>query len=293
MIPYKLHIKVLALSTFFIVCCSPDINSQGIDIYSGWQKRAFIGMNLNPSVTTITNKEIASIYGNSSTGLNSFSGSLETGIMFSRYFGIVTGVGYKSYTSDISLSSFNISYDTIDSENDYYKRYVSGNDITENQKISFLSVPIAVNIQIPFSKTIGLSMQSGVNMLFSMNSSYSSSGSFTYEGYYSKYNVRVSDIPFEGFEAGYKNQTEGDLKIKSFNYDFFASGGLYLNIKKKLQLSFGAIYSKILSDISDYEPSSSFRLSSMPDNLNSMMAGSAKVTAQSIGINFGLRYFLK
>jgi hypothetical protein len=293
MILINLHIRPIIITAVIIVSCTIKIHSQGIDINSGKQGRFVIGINLSPVKTTITNVGISEISKNLTSEKNSYSGSVEAGYMFSRFFGVSTGVGYSSYTSDISLGSYDDNYDTLDADNDTYKRYIMGKSISETQNISYLSIPLALIIQLPFGDKVGFQIQSGVNLLFAMNSTYKSSGTFDYEGYYPKYNVRVSDIPFEGFEKGYLNDEEGVLRIAPFNTDFFASGGMYVNIQKKLQLSLGAIYRKVLSDIADYDQVSSFRLSSMPDNLNSMMAGSEKVTAQSFGINFGIRYFFK
>jgi hypothetical protein len=122
---------------------------------------------------------------------------------------------------------------------------------------------------------------------------YSSTGTFTYSGYYPAYKVTIEDVPFEGFQSNVNNADEGDLVLKSLYPDLIFSGGVYYLLKDKLHLSLGFYYDRILSDLSGYSETDEFVLSTKPDEINSLMGSGNKVTAKSIGIGFGVRYFIK
>ena len=290
-----IHIKQILLVVFVILCSKNDLSSQGTDLSPGKQNHLFIGLNISPSQTSILPSWSSTVEKLNSTKGNSIFGGLEAGYFFSRYFGLSTGIGYSQYTSDLTLDKYNTDYDTTDSDvpSDNYKRYITGSDIKEIQKITFLNIPFAANIIIPFNETFGLYLQAGINVLIPMKKLYSSEGTFTYKGYYPVYNVLISDIPYEGFKTDYSNSDEGSLVIKSLNAELAASGGVSLTFQNKVNISLGVIYNKLISDLSGYTQSNKYRLSSVPDQMRSLMEGSTKTSASSMGLRISLKYYLK
>lgn len=292
MITKRLYIKLLSLTLVLMVICLNYGYSQSTDISSGKESHFYLGFSISPDRTSITNTGTSTILNLTSSGKGSLQAAIEAGYSFNKFFGISTGIGYSSYLTSLSLATYDNSYDTTDNV-ESYKRIISGTNIAETQKISFLSIPLMVNFQIPLNDNFGIYVQSGVDFLVPLKTTYSSSGTFTYTGYYKTYNVYITGLPYEGFEQGYKNVAEGDLKIKSFILELSTSAGATFTLQKKLQVSMGLMYCKMLSDISDYSSSASFKLSSFPDQMRSMMEGSTKTTASSIGLKIGLRYYLK
>ncbi len=290
---YSHHIRFILSITLVLFACLTNLNSQGIDINAGRKKGIYLGVNISPLKTSIANGGSGSVSGIIASSETSLSSSIDVGYSFSKNFGIYSGIGFITYSGKQELGSYSISYDTIDSEKDSYKRYIDGSNISESQKITFLTVPLGLNIDIPVSDKIGFFLQPGINFLFTINSAFDNSGTFNYEGYYSKYNVRVSDIPFEGFEKEAHNVVGGELMIKSFNYELFTVAGMQVTLNKKLKLIIAGEYHKLLSDISGYSPSSTFRLTTKPNQMNSLMAGSDDVSAKAFGVRIGIRYFLK
>lgn len=290
-----LVVRQIIIIGIILIFNALDGFSQGTDLRSRRKHSFYFGFNFCPTKTSIINSGISTISALSSAKKNSLSGNIEAGYYFSRFFGLATGIGYSAYTSNISLGVYNNSYDTVDSDTprENYTRYISGRDIKEIQKISMLNVPLIVNLRIPVNEIFGLYLQSGVNLSIPIKSHYSSSGLFTYEGYYSAYNIRITDIPYEGFEKDYNNNSEGELKVNSFNAELIASGGVSYAIHNKVQISLGVMYSKLLSDLSDYPSTTAFRLSSVPDQMKSIMEGSSKVTASSMGVRLGIQFYLK
>jgi len=68
---------------------------------------------------------------------NSINFGLDFGYFFSRVAGISVGAGYGSYSTELSLDSCSIKFQTTDSENESYEMRITGKSISENQKFLF------------------------------------------------------------------------------------------------------------------------------------------------------------
>lgn len=253
----------------------------------------FVGLSLGPSQTTISNEGTLSVANLVSNSQNSFGGTLEIGYFFSKSIGVSSGLAFTSYQSQLTLGTYQNSFNTTDSENEAYERRVYGTGIKEVQKIGFLSLPVCLNIRLPLNKKIGFFLQSGINLAIPVTKKYTSSGTFTYKGYYPAYNVLLENLPAYGFPSNTYGVTEGALGIKSLNINALVSAGFDFLIQKNIQIGVGVSYSKSLSNISDYASPDKFQLSSDANQINSLMGGSSKTTVQSLGVNVRLRYFLK
>jgi hypothetical protein len=257
------------------------------------QKKWFIGVSGGPAQTNISFDGTSVISAAVAAKEVSYCLSVDAGYWFSKCFGFSTGIGLSPYLSQLSLDTYANSLDTIDSENENYERRISGNSISETQKIYFLEIPVSLIFQYPFSKSIGFYLQGGINLAIHVGNNYSSSGTFSYSGYYPAYNVVLEDIPYEGFKSNVKNDVSGELKVKTLNPELTTSGGLYFNNQKHFQISVGFFYKSFFSDISEYAAVETFQLSTHEDQLRSLMEGSQKTTASSMGILISLRYYLK
>ncbi len=290
--PRIIYIRPLLFIVIMILCFQHDIFSQGTDIRFSNQKHFYLGFSFSPAQTSILDNGSSSIAQVKSEKKNSFFGSFEIGYSFSRVIGISTGIGYSSYVTDLSLASYTNAYDTTDSENEQYNRRISGKDIIETQKISFLYIPLSLNLQIPFSESFGLYLQAGINFSKPMQKNYNSTGTFSYSGYYPEYNVLIEKVSYEGFLSENKNSVSGELITKSLYQELFSSAGFQFTIHNSVQISLGVFYNKLLSDLSDNPSTATFQLSSIPNQMKSMMLGSTKATAQSMGLKIVLRFYL-
>jgi hypothetical protein len=193
----------------------------------------------------------------------------------------------------LSLNSYTNKFNTIDSENETYERRVSGSDIKEIQKISFLNVPLCINFQIPTDGKFAIFLQAGVNLSIPLTYKYNSSGIFTFTGYYPAYNVLLQNLPDYGFPSNSTIISNGKLELKPTVFDGLARAGFQLFISEKIQIALGVTYSRSLSNISKYTSPDKFQLSSDIDQINSMMGGSSKTITQSVGLNLSFRYYIK
>ena len=295
MIHTKFNIRLLLLIGVLFILLHPEGYSQGTDIRSGKQKHFYIGFGFSPAQTSIVYTGTSTISKVTSVKKGSLFFSTEIGYSFSKVFGISTGFSYGTYATDLTLASYNASYDTTDSEHESYTRFIDGNNITETQKISFVEVPLALNLHIPFSDKFGMYLQSGVNFSIPMQKTYSSTGTFSYSGYYSTYKVLLEGISEEGFLSNNKNDVSGNLNVKSMYQELFASAGFQLTFQS-VWISIGGFYSMMLSDMSGTSSGSTstgtFRLSTKPDQMRSMMEGSTKGKAGAMGLKIALRFYL-
>lgn len=285
--------EIILITVSILLLLATDTGAQGIDINAGKRKGLFLGLSLSPATTSILNEGSGPVTVNKTTPAMTVSAMFEAGYSVSGNISFSTGIGFSSLSSSFEIENYTNSYDTTDSELENYKRIIDGSRIHETQKITFLTVPLNINIVIPVSDKFGFYFRPGLNVLFNLNSTYENSGTFDYSGYYSKYNVTISDVPFEGFETGVNNTGSGELMIKSLNYGLNVSAGADIKLLRNLSLTVGVDYHKILSAISGYPASTSFKLSTNPDQMNSIMAVCDDISASSFGIGIGIRYFFK
>lgn len=255
--------------------------------------KLFIGINVGSSVSQKINSTVKSISGLTHVDKNTFSGSFELGYFFSRSFGLSTGLEYSTYSTEFSLKSYENKFTTTDSEKETYERLISGSGIKEIQNISFLKVPFCLNLQFFLGKRFGLYIQAGANLVLPLKKEYTGSGTFTYAGYYPAYNVTFQNLPAYGFQSKAAVSTNGQLELKSTNFEGLGGAGFQCFISKKIHVTLGATYSRSLSTISGYTAPEKFQLSSDVAKINSMMGGSSNVTAQSLRLRLGIRYYLK
>ena len=295
MIHTKFNIRLLLLIGVLFILFHPEGYSQGTDIRSGKQKHFYLGLGISPAQTSIVYTGASTISKVTSAKKGSLFFSTEIGYSFSKVFGISTGFGYGSYATDLTLDSYNANYAATDSESEAYTRYIDGSNITEAQKISFVEIPLALNLHIPFSDKFGMYLQSGVNFSIPMQKTYNSTGTFSYSGYYSAYKVLLEGISYEGFLSDNKNDVSGSLNVKSMYQELFASAGFQLTFQS-VWISIGGFYNMMLSDMSGTSSTSpstgTFQLSTKPDQMKSMMEGSTKGKASAMGLKIAFRFYL-
>ena len=269
-----------------------SVYSQGTD-YSrgqGEPKKLFVSISLDPAQTSIIN-EFNSLALTSKAG-NSLNGKIEFGYYFSKSFGISIGLGYSSFSSKLLLNKDTCSFRANDSEEDYTMQ-VTGKSITEDQKIAFLSIPLCLAFRLPLGNKWSFLLQAGLDFGIPILKTYSESGIFTYEGYYKEYPVLLHDIPKFGFATDTSTKVSGNYLLKSFNVNIMAVGSIQYSLSEKISISIGIYFTRSLTNISAYKKADPFLLSTKLSELNSFMEGSSNTGVQALGLNIGLRYYIK
>jgi hypothetical protein len=282
-------IKNILLMACLVLGSGQALFSQGNDSIRG--KGLFAGISLGPTQTQVLNEGTSAVSDIVSGNGNSFSGVAEVGYFFSKYIGLSSGIGFSSYKANVTLADWQSNFNATDSENQNFEMRASGTNISEDQKLSYLNIPVYLNLRLPIKGKIGLFLQTGVNLAFLTGKDYTSNGIFTYKGYYSKYNVVLENLPQYGFPTNKATTAQGSLGVKSFTVFAVASAGVDYFVAEKYQIALAATYNKSVSDILANPASTQYQLSPAADQINSFMGGSSKVTAQSIGISVSLRYY--
>jgi hypothetical protein len=284
--------KAILTEIFFSILITSGY-SQGTDSRSSSGSKMYAGIFINPLKTGIANEKFSS-----GSTLNNASGSglniaIEGGYFFTDLLGVSIGAGYGSYAATVSMDSYTTSYTTTDTENESYEMRISGKAISENQKISFISIPVCLNVKYPFTEKIGGYAKAGISFNIPLSKTYAGSGTFTYDGYYPAYPVLLQNVPAYGFPTDLSTVASGDLQINSFNIGIVASGGAYYALNDNMQILIGIQFNKSIGNISGYKADANYRLTSKATELNSVMGGSTTAGVQAIGLSIGFKYYLK
>jgi hypothetical protein len=253
----------------------------------------FTGFNSTISKSQIITEGTGSVADMKPVPGNSFSGTIETGYFFSGSFGFTTGVGINSFSSGSSLDNYSNKFTATDSENEPYERRITGSAIKEDQNITFLNIPLLLNLRIPGRSIFGIYIDCGINFSVPLTSEYISEGTFSFTGYYPSYNVLLENLPEYGFQNNATVSASGHLELNSYVIEGIASAGFQFLIANNFQLSLGATYARSLSSFSVYTGQDKFQLSPDVESINSMLGSSYNSVAESMGIRVSLRYFFK
>lgn len=285
-------IRISAGAFLLLLILSENIYSQSTNLSYSVQKHLFLSVNLNPVQTSLITKT-DSLKGLKSTNKNGMGFSIEAGYFFSKYLGVSAGVGLQTCGSQFDLDSYKKWYGATDSEGDQYNRLVSGSAIKETQKITFLTIPVTLRFQIPFNEKFGIFLNPGLTLLIPFGKSYSGTGTFSYGGYYPAYDIFMTDVDWEGFQSNQSSNVSGKLDLKSMIPSFSGSAGIQYVIKDNLKITLGILSMSTLGVISDTKPVKDFRLSEMPNTMNSISNGGSSAEVKITGINISLVYLLK
>ena len=288
-----IYFRILILVLFWFILISQAVYSQDTESHNKPVKegKMFIGFTLDPVQTKISNDEFSSAL-KIDEGM-SVNMTVNFGYFFTSKAGITIGAGYSSYSSELSLDSTSIKYQTIDSENENFEMRIAGKSIIEDQKISMLSIPVCAYLRFSVSEKIGIYLRPGLSFNIPLSKTYDGNGTFTYDGYYADYPVLLQNLPEYGLPSNLNTSSSGTLELKSFNTALIASGGMSYSVNNNISLLLGFCFSKSLGNISSYTHDPNYKLSSKANELNSIMAGSSSAGFQSFGISLGFMYYLK
>jgi hypothetical protein len=290
----------IKLSRFIIITLlltalvNEAVYSQGTDSRKTYSNRdkLYLGIILVPQTTAIKNEGF-STFKLASEKSNSINYGIEGGYFFSKFAGIIIGAGMSSYSGKSSLDSYSTSFTTKDIENESFEMRISGNTISEDQKVSFMSIPVCLNLRYSAGKKLGFYVRGGTSFNIPLVKSFNGSGIFTYEGYYPAYPVLLQNLPLYGFPSNVNTNSSGTLEIKSISLGLTASGGTSFYLNDLFQLSLGVYFNKSLGSISGYKSDSNFKLTTKANELKSIMEGSSAADVQAFGVSIGFRYYLK
>jgi len=287
------YIRKIAITTVLVPAMCSAAYSQGTDSRMKFTKeeKIFAGIIITPQTTGISNGNFVSTVPLRQNNGMSMNLALEGGYFFSKMVGISIGAGMGSYSSEQVLDSCSIKFNATDSDLESYEMRIKGKSITEIQKLSFLSIPVCIIMKMRAGDKLGFFIRAGLSFDIPMTKTWEASGVFTYDGYYAAYPVLLHNIPGY-FPANMNTSSEGTLEVKSFSQTIIASGGAFIRLNESVHISLGATFNRSLGSISAYS-TDSYRLTSEPGQLNSIMGGAENAGVTGLGVSLGLRYYLR
>ena len=172
-------------------------------------------------------------------------------LAFSCFFtptvGFQTGIGVQSFNA---LSTLNLTESTtaIDSDGDQYVFKSNFINWQENQQVLFLDIPLTGQFRKLLNSNLGLLATVGAKISIPLSSTYrTTGGEIVTSGYYSQWNVELTDMPQHGFTTITQSYT-GKYSLKPTYMAIAEFGGIY-KISEKIDLYAGAYFNYGLNNV--------------------------------------------
>lgn len=157
---------------------------------------------------------------------------------FSPHWGLQTGIGFQSFNS-LSTLNTTTSVADVDIEGDTYQYRTYYKNWQEQQQALFMEIPLELQYRFSMGKKTSILASAGVKVALPVSKSYKSTGGqIQTTGYYSQWNVELTDLPDQGFTTVSGNYA-GSLSLKPAFMGIVDLGGLF-KLSEKIDLYAGA-----------------------------------------------------
>lgn len=178
-----------------------------------------------------------------------FGYSLNAGYVyfFNEHWGVQTGVGLQSFKPTSTINYLNHT-PSIDTDGAAYEYRTSYNSWKEQQRVLFLDIPIGLQYRYKLSEKIRLLTTAGVKISIPVKTNYKTTGGeIVTTGYYSQWNIILSDMPQHGFTT-INGPLAGDVSLKP-SYSGFADLGALYALSSRVNLYAGGYVSYGLNNV--------------------------------------------
>ena len=203
---------------------------------------------------------------------------------FTSNWGIHTGLGIQTFNSMSTLNYLSNTQD-IDADGQTYQFKANYTNYQEKQQAILIDIPLAIQYRFPINEKIGLLASIGAMMALPVKSSFKTfGGGLVTTGYYSQWNVELSDMPQHGFST-MTNSFTGNTTLKTSYMGIADLGGLF-KLSQRLDLYVGGYVNYGLNNVLTpdskliYQPNGTY---------NGVLASSqtTQVTPMSYGVKVG------
>lgn len=267
------RMRMFLLLTIILITCPTKAQRNGaflaFDAGYGMNQRSY--QLLNGSVDT-----------KSGVTLNS-----SFGYFFNKHLGLRTGVGIQTFNS-ISNVNFMESQPMFDSEGDLFEHRTYYSGLVEDASLVFLDLPLIGMFRLPIGKKFNLLLSAGAKFQIPISTEYSSKGIITTTGYFSQWDVELTDLPQYGFQSSQVDY-KGAYTLKKTWTGLAELGGLYqLSARKSMYA--GVYFNYGLSNILNPSALPIMQLDGTYSGiLNSTQTNRLEVN--SVGLKIGLFLF--
>jgi outer membrane protein OmpA-like peptidoglycan-associated protein len=208
---------------------------------------------------------------------------------FTPHWGLQSGFGLQSFSA-LSTQSYLLETPDIDTDGDSYLFRSTYKNWEEQQHVLFIDVPLSIQYRLNLGKRFGLIGSGGAKISMPISATYKTTGGqMVNTGYYSQWNVELSNMPQHGFST-ITDSYKGNTSLKP-SYMAIADLGGTFKMSKKTELYLGAYINYGLNNI--LKPGS--KLVYQPDGIYNGVFSSiqtSKVTPVSAGVKVGLNFRL-
>lgn len=196
----------------------------------------YIGANYSYSLSSLNHINLMFDTESDPTMYWNQSPSFEIFYMFSKVFGLGTGVKMGTFSSNINTPSFNKQFTTteIDIDGDNFLPIMKATQLSQSFSLETLNVPLFIKFKFG-------SFYIDLGAIFSKfrNATYTLNGTAIVQGFYPDYNVTLSNIP----EYNYTTTNYVDYKEKfdapSVNYSATMAMGFFISLHRNVALKIG------------------------------------------------------
>ncbi|NEW84753.1 MAG: outer membrane beta-barrel protein [Mariniphaga sp.] len=226
------------------------------------KKQLIIGLSLLFYANTQAQETQHNLYFNAGGGLHNLSYDLRNGTekgsfgysvnagysyFFNINWGLQAGVGLRSFSPEATIN-YSTKAPSTDTEGMDYEYHSVYNNLKEKQELLFLDLPLGLQYQFEVNEKLRLLAGTGVKISIPVKETFKTTGGdITTTGYYSLWNVELSDMPQHGFENIQKPFT-GDVSVKTSFSGFVDLGTLY-ELSSKLDLYTGCYFDYGLNNV--------------------------------------------
>jgi OmpA-OmpF porin, OOP family len=208
---------------------------------------------------------------------------------FNQHWGLQSGIGLQS-TNALSTLNTTTSVTDIDTDGDTYQYRTYYKSWQEKQNSLFIDIPLELQYRFIIGKKTSILAAAGVKMALPVRSSYKSiGGEIQTTGYYSQWNVEITDFPAQGFTT-VTNNYSGSLSLKPTYMGIADLGGLF-NLSARIDLYAGAYINYGLNKVATAGAKSVYQ---KDGTYNGMFASDqvSDVIPVSVGLKVGLYWKL-
>ncbi len=202
---------------------------------------------------------------------------------FNPHWGLETGLGISTLQSTATLNYMTGTPDT-DTDGDAYELRTNYKNWEEKQTALLLDIPLGINYRRSINEKWGWMASAGVKMSFPMSAKYKvNGGEIATTGYYSQWNVELSDMPQHGFSST-TDRFSGNASLNPAFSLYAGLGGLY-KLSPGLDLYAGAYFNYGLNNMAKTSDDAVYQKDGTYNGvLNSNMVDKARMVCAGIKI---------
>lgn len=255
-----------------------------------YQEQGFY-IEASPGLSAIRNNNLSSDIWKSESQLG-YNFNIGYFRSFSSWFKIKFGLGFLSYSTNLTGNGEIQSPELKDIDNDTYIETLTLSDATYSINPMYLSVPLTIEFGNPSVNKVGYYVNFGIEYSYLISENNTTQGTYSASGTYPEWGVTLSDVPELGFYSS-KNLESG-WSIQKGNYSLKSGAGITIPLSGVVIFRLGIAGYLGLKDIgkrqtteTDFSMLSEEAYAFRSKYINNPLAASGGTKTLFTGIEFG------